>query len=228
MNNMVDALAIDAHFSLETVGSTPLGYGILLYLNREPITGKYGKAIHHAATTPDIQNYYAEKHGWTDSILQSVDWDAFDHAQGQFTTLQQKNIHKYVHNWLPTGKVHDRRYNTTTQCIHCSLPDRRDHMRQCKHTLPHLASFYTFLETKLKKWHTEPGLARLWIDTLKGNFNEYTSIETNRDWIQTLRQEQEAPGHTQLWTGFLTQTWGDIQDAYHHREKHDQAYTGRR
>ena len=31
-----------------------------------------------------------------------------------------------------------------------------------------------------------------------------------------------------MWTGFLTQTWGDIQEAYHRREKHDQAYTGQR
>ena len=74
----------------------------------------------------------------------------------------------------------------------------------------------------------EPGLARLWIDTLKGNSVEYTGTETNQEWIRSLRREQVALGHTQLWTGFLTQTWGDIQEAYHHQEKHDQAYTGKR
>ena len=31
-----------------------------------------------------------------------------------------------------------------------------------------------------------------------------------------------------MWTGFITQTWGDIQEAFHQRENHDQAYTGKR
>ena len=119
MNNTVDALATAAHTSSDTIGSTPPGYGVILYINGEPITGQYGKAIHHAATTPNIRDYYAAKHGWTNGTLQTVDWEAFEHALARFTTLQQRNIHKYVHNWLPTGEVQDRRYHTTTKFSQC-------------------------------------------------------------------------------------------------------------
>ena len=31
-----------------------------------------------------------------------------------------------------------------------------------------------------------------------------------------------------MWTGFISQKWGDIQEAYHRREKHKQEYTGKR
>ena len=217
MNNTVDALATEAHTSSNTIGSTLPGYGILLYINGEPITGQYGKAIHHAATTPDIRDYYAAKHGWTDGTLKTVDWEAFEHAQARFTTLQQRNIHKYVHNWLPTGEVQDKRYKTTTKCSQCPQADTQDHMRQCTLNQPQLTQYYKTLEQHLKKWRTEPGLARPWINTLKGNSVEYTGTETNQEWIRALRREQAALGHTQLWTGFLTQTWGDIQEAYHRR-----------
>ena len=144
-------MATEAHNNSETIGSTPPGYGIILYINGEPITGKYGKAIHHAATTPDIQDYYATKHGWTDEILHTIDWDAFEHAQMKFTTLQQRNIHKYVHNWLPTGEVQDRRYHTTTTCSQCTQADTRDHMRQCRHNQPQMTTYFTTLEQQLKK-----------------------------------------------------------------------------
>ena len=105
LNNMVDELATAAHTTSNTVENIPPGYGVLLYINDEPITGKYGKEIHHAATTPDISDYYKTKHGWTDKILQTINWDAFTNAQKRFITLQQRNIHKYAHDWLPTGKV---------------------------------------------------------------------------------------------------------------------------
>lgn len=31
-----------------------------------------------------------------------------------------------------------------------------------------------------------------------------------------------------MWTGFISQIWGDIQEEYHRRERHDKAYTGKR
>ena len=143
----------------------------------------------------------------------------------KFTTLQQRNIHKYVHNWLPTGEVQDRRYHTTTMFSQCTQADTRDHMRQCQHNQPQMTTYFTTLEQQLKKWRREPGLARLWIATLKGQSVEYTGTETNQASICKLCSEQAALGYAHRWTGFLTQTWGDIQEAYHRQEKHDQAYT---
>ena len=120
MNNQVDELATKAHTQANHYSPIPTGYGILLYINGEPITGRYGKEIHHTATTPEISNYYKQKHKWTDEDMDTIDWDAFGRAQNNFTQLQQRNIHKLVHNWLPTGEQLDQRYHTNTQCPNCN------------------------------------------------------------------------------------------------------------
>ena len=228
LNNYVDELATQAHTSTHQIGETPPGYGIILYIDGDPVTGKYGKAIHHAATTPEIGAYYKGKYGWTDDILSTLDWDAFGRAQGRFTTMQQRNVHKYIHNWLPTGAVQDRRYSTTTTCMGCQQQDTRDHMRQCLANTEDMAEFYQTTEIQLKKWRTEPGLARLWVAILRGQLHTYKGTERNQKWIQELCREQAQIGLTQMWTGFLTQKWGDVQEAYHRRENHKAKYTGQR
>ena len=228
LNNLVDPLANAAHTSSEFQGSTPVGYGIMLYIDGEPITGKYGGAIHHAATSPEIGQYYQRKHGWTHKTLQTIDWDAFGRAQKRFTTLQQRNLHKYVHDWLPTGEVQDRRYKTKSKCPLCPNQDTRDHMRQCPTNSSVMEEFYSNLERQLTKWKTEPGLARLWLTSLKGDALPYRGTEKNSQWIQQLQDEQHTLGHKQMWSGFISQKWGDVQEAYHRREKHNQTYTGKR
>ena len=94
-------------------------------------------------------------------------------------------------------------------------------MRHCRDNFEEIEQFYQRIKTQLKKWRTEPGLARLWVATLKGQQHTYAGTETNTKWIQELQTEQSQLGIPQLWTGFLTQKWGDIQEAYHRREKQD-------
>lgn len=96
LNNIVNAISTEAHTSTQHVGTTPLGYGILLFIQGNPITGKYGKVIHHTTTSPDIGNYFKKKHEWPDAELKTIECDAFGEAQTRFTTLQQCNIHKFV------------------------------------------------------------------------------------------------------------------------------------
>ena len=199
---------------------------MILYIQGEPVTAKYGRAIQHAATTPEICQYYKEKHGWTDAVMETIEWGAFGKAQKGFTTRQDRNIHKYVHNWLPTGEVLDRRYDTTTHCAKCPAEDTRDHMKHCPDNAMDQETFYKKLIQQLGQWKTEPGLARLVIQFLRNDSPTYTGTETNQEWTKQLIQEQQAYGPETMWLGFLTQTWGDVQDQFHRREKHEQSFTG--
>ena len=216
-----------AHTQADHYSPILTGYGILLYINGEPITGRYGKEIHHAATTPEISNYYKQKHKWTDEDMDTIDWDAFGRAQKNFTQLQQRNIHKLVHDWLPTGEQLDRRYHTTTQCPNCNHRDTRDHMLQCADNQQNIKAFLASHQKLLETWKTEPGLARLWISFLKQDNAVYTGTENNKPWTDTLIREQGKLGKNKMWLGFISQKWGDIQEAFHRREHHDQGYLGR-
>ena len=91
-----------------------------------------------------------------------------------------------------------------------------------------MAEFFRNLEKQLKSWKTEPGIARLWLETLQGNERTYRGTEKNSQWINILQDEQTTLGNKQMWTGFISQKWGDIQEEYHRRENHKQEYTGKR
>ena len=101
-------------------------------------------------------------------------------------------------------------------------------MRQCTANSKEIEEFYLQTERQLKKWKTEPGLARLWLEILRGNEGDYRGTEQNTQWINSLKAEQKTLGNNQMWTGFISQKWGDIQEAFHRRENHKQEYTGKR
>lgn len=62
---------------------------------------------------------------------------------------------------------------------------------------------------------------------LNNNIMEYKGTETNFKWTHDLIQGQKYLGKDKLWIRFITQKWGDIQETYHHREKHNQGYMGK-
>ena len=68
----------------------------------------------------------------------------------------------------------------------------------------------------------------MWVHLLKNEEATYRGTEKNTEWIQQLQNEQRHLGLPQMWTGFISQSWGDIQEHYHWRERHDQSYTGKR
>ena len=82
------------------------------------------------------------------------------------------------------------------------------------------------METQLTKKHTEPGLRRLLIDMLQGGVREYQGTERNTQWINKLISQQEGIGETKMWVGWITTTWGDIQESYLRRNKFSDKLSG--
>ena len=101
----------------------------MLYIDGNPITAHYTKALTSLATTPFIAEYYKTRYAWINQTLDIMDWDAFGKANWKFSTSEQQTIHKYIYNWLPTGDILKVWYGITVKCPHCSKKDTRD---QCK------------------------------------------------------------------------------------------------
>ena len=103
LNHKADHLAAQAHKKHTQPGYLPRGYKVLLYIQDAPITTKYTAEIIRAAHTPEIRQYYREKYKWTDETLATLDWEAYDKALKRMKMSDQRTIHKFTHNWLPTG-----------------------------------------------------------------------------------------------------------------------------
>lgn len=226
LNHKADRLANLAHTEGERHGYQPPGYKITLYIQGNPITANYTGEIQRAATTPEIRKYYITKHHWTDAIMDTIDWDAFGGAQTKFTIGQQRTLHKYVHGWLPTGNHMEYRYGIKSQCPFCKAAEDNHHVLDCR-TQQHFQQAFELKLTKLlKTWNTESGLTRLLIQHLQGNHTPYRGSKTDIHWVEQLLQEQKKIGKTQLWRGFLSQTWGDLQEKFYRRQKCQKEQTG--
>ena len=117
LNHQADRLAAQAHQQPTRPGYLPQGYKVMLYIQDEPITTKYFQEITRASHTPEIRDYYRNKYKWTDKTMETLDWEAYNNARKRFKQADQKNIHKYTHNWLPTGN-NMKKDTTPTTNVH--------------------------------------------------------------------------------------------------------------
>ena len=225
LNHKADRLANKAHTDGNRTGYQPPGYKVILYIEGNPITTNYTGEIQRAATTPAIRTYYIQKYNWSDEAMQAIDWDAYGGAMNKFTISQQRTLHKYSHGWLPTGNHMEHRYHIKSACPHCKAPENNDHLVKCTSQKAHQLLFLQKLAQKLKTWNTELGIARLIVNALKGSSIAYTGTE-NANWITQLQQEQKTIGDNHIWKGFMSQTWGDIQDRHYWRQKSPKSCTG--
>ena len=117
------------------------------------------------------------------------------------------------------------RYKIHSTCPHCQEPENSQPLTSCLSQLEYQRKFYLDFARKLSDWNTESGLARLFLQMLQGETQEYHGTESG-EWIQQLMEEQHRIGRINIWKGFITQTWGDIQERFYRRNKCKQSCTG--
>ena len=76
-------------------------------MNQSPPNTKQKWAAH----TLEIWEYYQNKYNRSNTTLVTLDWDAYNKAMRRLSTKAQWTIHKYTHNWLPTGNHMHKRYH---------------------------------------------------------------------------------------------------------------------
>lgn len=195
-----------------------------MHIDGTPVTTRLVKEIHRAATTPEIREYYIRKYNWTDEVIASVDWEGQTKAMETFTQSKHRTLHKYIHAWLPTGDHMRKRYRGTNKCPHCKELEMAAHLTQCSLEEQSRDIFIDRLAERLQALQTDRGLMQLLLDLLNNRKGTVPRINIeNKIWTLQLRYEQTQIGNQKLWSGYLTQTWGDIQEPIY-REKNSPAH----
>lgn len=155
-----------------------------------------------------------------------MDWTAQEKAIKKLTINQQRTIHKFQHDWLPTQYNLNKRYNTSNKCPFCKQRENVIHILRCtaRHTTQQ--TFYQDTQQKLQELETEPTLQNIFLSLLQGHTPSRSTTETYYNWNTQLIQEQTGIGIDHLWKGFITQTWGDIQEQHYRQRQMPPQYTG--
>jgi hypothetical protein len=78
------------------------GSGALLTINGTAITSHPRQAMHSAATTQDLREYYQQKHQWDDNTIDEIDWEPYGSALHRLSHHDRISIQKFNTGWLPT------------------------------------------------------------------------------------------------------------------------------
>ena len=133
-----------------------------------------------------------------------------------FTMSKRKTLHQYIHAWLPTGDKMKQRYEITQQCPHCKQNETNSHFQTCPAKEQYTESFIKTLKASLHRWGTEPTIKELLITKLSQRKQQEPPKPTEyKEWIEQVKTEQTQIGWDKIWKGFLTQSWGDIQENYY-------------
>ena len=144
-------------------------------------------------------------------------------------TSDQRTIHKFTHNWLPTGHQMQKRYHVKNQCPFCSQPENNLHLIDCEHHTEQKQAFLQKLQLILHHNKTNKTLANLILCALNGEkLKPPKHKQPQHAWTCQLIQEQNQIGSKQMWLGHITQTWGDIQEQEYRNTGQDSGYTGTR
>ena len=217
LNGIADELA--GMPSERFVPVKPPGYEALLFIQDQVVNSKLATEVRRAATTLDLTPYYLTSHGWSHPQMEELDWEAYGRAIRSFPLGKRRTLHKFAHGWLPTGTVLNRHYKTSQRCSLCGADDPVDHLLVCPHTVSLCADFKKHLTTKLREWHTEPGLQRLLLDALFGSpGEEYVGTFAASSTTSQFFTNQQAIGwFPELWQGFFVRQWQELQDDYDRR-----------
>ena len=226
LNHTADKLAEEAHQKETRPGVQLPGYKIRLYILGDPVTTKLEPEILWAATTPEIAEYYQKRHKWTNETMDTIAWTAHEKAIKKLKISQQRTIHKFQHDWLPTQHNLHKRYNTRQTCPFCNQTENAMHIIQCKSRIITQNSFYRAMKEKLQELHTEPSLQTIFLTMIQGRQTIRSHSEEYYEWTSQLLEEQSKIGNDKLWKGYITQTWGDIQEHHYQQTHQPHHYTG--
>jgi hypothetical protein len=189
-----------------------------LHINVATITYQLQNAVRYADTVPALQAYIQERCNWSDSTMQSIDWDT--HGQAI-----QRGIHnricltKLVHGILPTKDyVHrfiDKRKCSCPTCD-CDSEDR-DHLLRCKHPSRRRLRSSCILHVRktTEALDTKPYLQSILLDGLSEWLEGCTICAGVYPFMygKLIRQQTDI-GWRQLFNGRLSSEWSRLQDDY--------------
>jgi hypothetical protein len=121
-----------------------------LVIRQRTIQGHFSRAIRDAYTLPAYYEYLRNRHGWTETQCQQLDWESFRRAASHIP-FSRVQLVKLVHSKLPTNRelAKSNQYQSPT-CHYCEEQETFIHLLQCRN--PTSAAFRSdLIDSKKKK-----------------------------------------------------------------------------
>jgi hypothetical protein len=136
MNCMADELARQQNSTMSVPYTQCYPKFTFLKISDTVITSRDSKKWlrDHAGRIP-IQQYYANRHGWSKQSFEMIHWSAQHAVLQRYDNNDQRRILKFVHGWLPTyDRLYREKLATTQRCPLCFyLVENNAHLFNCKH-----------------------------------------------------------------------------------------------
>ena len=189
------------------------------------VTGKYEQHLRSAATTPTLNQYLMTKYQWSESVVNSINWDAHRSALKRFTK-KRAHFTKLVYDILPTTSLLNKFDNGRRTCPSCSCQkEDRDHILKCRST-DRVTWRITFMESIAefcRTTQTDPELQTMLRTSLEMWFSNYETEPLLQPHqfsprLQRLIHQQNQIGWRQMFNGRFGSEWSKVQnDAYSRR-----------
>jgi hypothetical protein len=224
LNRKANQLATDfnAHIRKPLTSHPPLPptFEIELFQNYGQITSQVGKLVSKTQHSSAIEDYIKRRAGWSDTMLNSLNWDAHSMAVSSFPRVTQLRIVKLAHGLYHTNYEAKKMYRATNLCPCCKLKmETLSHVFRCADTnvSSHQASAKSLLETSLLS-NTPKQLTKMLLHGLEQwESMENTSTSPTPSFCETVVptevaliqafQSQSSIGWDYLLRGRLSKHW---------------------
>lgn len=175
------------------------------------------------AMGPPLKEYVRRKHGWSLSIMDTINWSAHGLALKR-NKHRRSHLVKFLHDILPTTGLKNKFDGGKRTCPLCtSYQEDRDHILRCLHPDRDTwrSAFLNELTTYCQESQTYPPLQQLLISVLRswlnGEDDPYPNSSQYPEDVRGLIRRQQRIGWRHLLQGRFAVDWGHLQSSYHER-----------
>ena len=188
-------------------------------------------ALQDKITGTKMKLFLLEKYGWSESVFDSICWEAHRKELEQYPLIKRVTLLKYIHGWLATKKRRFREgYFKDSLCPLCGEDDSTGHFLHCKQPqIREIRDHRWKLFCAAVECHTPGGCRQVFLaglGTLTG-FDPPTQ-ETIHDWpkaLQVAYTEQDDIGWDQILKGRLSKSWEVVAQRKVEGSRHSGSYT---
>ena len=123
---------------------------IQFHLKGRTITRDFKQSVRELLSLPNLQQFYYDKYGWSDTIFDTVDWDIFRPVYKKYIAKNGIQwMHKFCSRKLRTGKrVQERDQFHDKRCASCLDPmEDDDHIFTCVKRKVHCRNIINQIKT---------------------------------------------------------------------------------
>lgn len=96
-------------------------YDATVYINDKEIPTNTPQEIRYSATSPELRIFYNTKYKWSQSTIDTIDWEILSKALNRQHPTMRKTITQFINRWLPTHGHPGTKNDITTKCPICLM-----------------------------------------------------------------------------------------------------------